>query len=81
MGSEYVFRIEKREPEHPLIPKVLAEFGCNADDPKALVEAVVAFGELLKIYKTPEGVCSWMKSNADFQLAKVFVDEVLVKGN
>jgi len=75
MASEYVFRIEKREPEHPLTPKVLAEFGCNSDDPKALVEAVVAFGELLKIYKTPESVCSWMKSNADFQRAKLFVEE------
>ena len=81
MGSEYVFRIEKRDTEHPLTPRVLAEFGCNADDQKALVEAVVAFGELLKIYKTPEGVASWMKSNADFQRAKLFVDEVLIKGN
>ena len=75
MGSEYVFRIEKKDPEHPLTPKVLAEFGCNADDPKALVEAVVAFGELLKIHKSPEQVIKWMRRSADFQRAKLFVEE------
>lgn len=73
--SEYVFRIEKRSPEHPLTPTVLVEFGCNAENPKAIIEAVVAFGELLKIHGTPEKVVAWIRRNADFQRAKLFVEE------
>jgi hypothetical protein len=77
---EYVFRIEKRDQEHPLVPQVLVEFGCNADNPRAMIESVVAFGELLKIYGTPDKVVEFMKHNAGVQRAKLFVEEVLSKG-
>lgn len=73
--SEYVFRVEKREPEHPLTPKVLVEFGCNADNPKAIIEAVVAFGELLKLQGSPEKVVEYMKRNAGRRSAEMFVNE------
>lgn len=75
--SEYIFRIEKRSPEHPLTPEVLVEFGCNENNPNGIIEAVVAFGELLKIHGTPEKVVEFMRHNAGMQRAKLFVDEVL----
>jgi hypothetical protein len=77
MNGEYVFRIEKRSPEHPLTPQVLVEFGCKEDNPKAIVEAVVAFAELLKMYGSPEKVVEYMKRNAGVQRAKLFVEEVM----
>ena len=73
--SQYVFRIEKQTPEHPLTPKVLVEFGCNADNPRAIIEAVVAFGQLLKSQGTPENVVEYMKRNAGRQRAEMFVNE------
>lgn len=73
--SEYIFRIEKRTPEHPLTPTVLVEFGCNADNPKAIIEAVVAFGELLKLQGTPEKVVEYMKRNSGRRAAEMFVNE------
>ena len=79
MAGEYIFRIEKRTPERPLTPEVLVEFGCNAVNSDAIIEAVVAFGELLKIHKSPEKVVEFMKRNAGVQRAKLFVDEVLSK--
>ena len=78
--DQYIFRIEKRKPEHPLTPEVLVEFGCNADNPRAIIESVVAFSELLKLYGSPEKVVKFMKHNAGVQRAKLFVDEVLSKG-
>lgn len=73
--AEYIFRIEKRSPEHPLTPEVLVEFGCNANNPKAMIEAVVAFGELLKLLGTPEKVVEYMQRNAGRQRAEGFVNE------
>jgi len=73
--SQYVFRIEKRTPEHPLTPTVLVEFGCDAENPRAIVEAVVAFGELLKSQGTPEKVVEYMKRNAGRRSAEMFVNE------
>lgn len=78
--EQYIFRIEKRTHEHPLTPDVLVEFGCAANNPRAIIEAVVAFGELLKLMGTPEKVVEYMKHNAGVQRAKLFVDEVLSKG-
>lgn len=69
--DEYIFRVEKRTAEHPLTPKLLVEFGCNAADPKVVIEAIVAFGELLKLYKTPENVAAFLKHNAGEQRAKL----------
>ena len=73
--SEYIFRIEKRTPEHPLTPQVLVEFGCNTENPKAIIEAVVAFSELLKLQGTPEKVVEYMKHNAGRRSAELFVNE------
>lgn len=75
MPGEYVFRIEKRSPEHPLTPITLVEFGCNAENPKAIIEAVVAFGELLKVLGTPEKVVEYMKRNSGRRAAELFVNE------
>ena len=75
MPGEYVFRIEKRSPEHPLTPKVLVEFGCAAENPRGMIEAVVAFGELLKLQGTPEKVVEYMQRNAGRQRAEMFVSE------
>ena len=74
--SEYVFRIEKRSPGHPLTPQVLVEFCCNAANPRAMNEAVVAFGELLKLQGTPEKVVEYMQRNTGRQRAEMFVNEV-----
>ena len=74
--TEYVFRIEKRSPEHPLTPKVLLEFGCDAENPKAIIEAVCAFAELLKGQGSPEKVVAYMKHNAGVRRAELFVNEV-----
>ena len=73
--SDYIFRIEKRKPEHPLTPIVLVEFGCDAENPQAIIEAVVAFGELLKLQGTPEKVVEYMKRNAGRRSAEMFVNE------
>ncbi len=73
--AEYIFRIEKRIPEHPLTPQPLVEFGCNADNPRAMIEAVTAFGELLKLLGTPEKVVEYMQHNTGRQRAEMFVNE------
>ena len=73
--SDYIFRIEKRKPEHPLTPTVLVEFGCDAENPQAIIEAVVAFGQLLKSQGTPETVVEYMKRNAGRRSAEMFVNE------
>lgn len=75
--GDYIFRIEKRSPEHPLTPEVLVEFGCKEENPRATIEAVVAFGELLKIHGTPEKVVEFMKRNAGVRRAELFLNEVL----
>lgn len=74
--DQYIFRIEKRSPEHPLTPTVLVEFACSADNPKGIVDAVVAFGALLKMQGSPENVVEYMKRNASRRLAETFVNEV-----
>lgn len=73
--GEYIFKIEKQSPEHPLTPTVLVEFGCNAENPKAIIEAVVAFGELLKLQGTPEKVVEYIKRNSGRRTAEMFVNE------
>lgn len=73
--GEYIFKIEKQSPEHPLTPTVLVEFGCNAENPKAIIEAVVAFGELLKLQGTPEKVVEYIKRNSGRRAAEMFVNE------
>ena len=78
--SDYIFRIEKRTPEHPLTPEVLVEFGCNADNPRAIIEAVTAFAELLKIQGTPEKVVEYMQRNAGRQRAEMFVMSFVHRG-
>ena len=78
--SNYIFRIEKRTPEHPLTPEVLVEFGCNADNPRAIIEAVAAFAELLKIQGTPEKVVEYMQRNAGRQRAEMFVMSFVHRG-
>ena len=73
--SQYVFRIEKQTPEHPLTPKVLVEFGCDAENPQAIIEALLAFGHLLKSQGTPEKVVEYLTRNAGRQRAEMFVNE------
>ena len=75
--GDYIFRIEKRTPDRPLNPEILVEFSCKEENPEAIVKAFIGFGELLKIYGTPEKVVEFMKRNAGVRRAELFVNEVL----
>ncbi len=62
--DEYTVTVARRDPDRPLLPLTLLEFGVSASDPRALAAAVENLAGLLKACVTPEAVVQFMKANA-----------------
>lgn len=64
MKEEYVFRISRRDKDHPLAETMIVEFGTDAKHPDAFADALQNLVHLLKIHTTPEKVKRFMMTNA-----------------
>ncbi len=71
--DEYTVTVARRDPDHPLLPQTLLEFGVPISDPRALAAAVENLAGLLKHCVTPEKAVEFMKHNAALAKLKTLV--------
>ncbi len=64
MSDEYVLRITRRERYQHLTTEVmLVEAGFDADNPEGLRDSMEKLVELLRVFKTPEGVAEFARKH------------------
>ena len=66
--EEYIIRLVKRDPEHPLAEKMVFELGVEAGNKNGMIEITATIAELFKLFKTPEKVSRAMQQNLDFSI-------------
>lgn len=60
--KEYLLRIIAKDAQHPLSEQVLLDFGFPSDAPDAMVEALHATAELIRMKRTPEAAAIFLAS-------------------
>lgn len=69
--EEYVFRLVRRDADHPLLEKTILEHGVPVSDAEAFGKTLHALSNLIRIYGTPEAAVEAMQRHKKLQALKL----------